>query len=190
MSESGPPGVGTETPSAAGAPTSHGRTARSFGERLVGALKLEADVYEEIEHDPSALGQAAGVVALGALAQGLAFVHVGFGGVVGGIVAGLIGWVLATAVVWAIGVKLMDHTSDFSELLRTLGFASAPKVLMVIGLLPIGPLRGLLSVAVAILTLVAFLIAVRQALDVSTGRAAWVCVLAVLASMALLLLVG
>jgi len=190
MTETGTSQPPNEPPAAAGGPTTGAPAQRSFVERLVAALKLEADVYEEVEHDPGALGQAAGVVALGALAQGLAYIHGGFGGLVGGVFAGLVGWVLATAIVWAIGVKIMDHTSDFPELLRTLGFASAPKLLMVIGVLPIGPLRGLLALAVGIVTLVAFVIAVRQALDVSTGRAAWVCLLGVLASMVLLLLLG
>ena len=37
---------------------------RSFGERLLGAIKLDATVYEEVEHTPDAVGQAAGVVVL------------------------------------------------------------------------------------------------------------------------------
>jgi len=101
------------------------------------------------------------------------------------VIGGLLGWVVGTAIIWAIGVKVMEHTSDFPELLRTLGFASAPKLLMAIGVLPIGPLRPLLGLAVGIVTLVAFVIAVRQALDVSTGRAVWVCVLGVAVSMLL-----
>ena len=44
---------------------------RSFGERLLGALRLDATVYEEVEHTPDALGQAAGVGALAAVARGL-----------------------------------------------------------------------------------------------------------------------
>ena len=37
-----------------------GDAARSFGARLVGAFKLDASVYEEVEHDTSAFGQASG----------------------------------------------------------------------------------------------------------------------------------
>ena len=44
---------------------------RSFGERLVGAIKLDATVYEEVEHTPDAMGQAAGVVALAVVARSL-----------------------------------------------------------------------------------------------------------------------
>jgi hypothetical protein len=164
---------------------------RSFGERLLGALKLDAAVYDEVEHDPAAMGQAAGVIALGALAEGLGALSVGgAGGLLGGIVSAFLGWLLSAAIIWLIGVKVMDHTSDYPELLRTLGFASAPKLLLAIGILPIGPLRPLLFFAVGIVTLVAFVIAVRQALDVSTGRAVWVCVLAVGVSLVLAFLLG
>ena len=44
---------------------------RSFLERILGALRLDADTYEEIEHDESALGQAVGVVALAAIAAAI-----------------------------------------------------------------------------------------------------------------------
>jgi len=44
-------------------------TPRSFTDRLVGALKLDPAVYDEIEHDPTAMGQSVAVVALGALAR-------------------------------------------------------------------------------------------------------------------------
>jgi hypothetical protein len=157
--------------------------ARSFGERFVGALKLDAHVYEEVEHDGSALGQAAAVVALAALAQGLGTAGAGggLGGAIGAIVGGFLGWVVATAVIWLIGVKLMDHSSDYLELLRTTGFASAPGVLMALGILPLGPLRAVLGLAVFVLSVIAYVIAVRQALDIGTGRAVVVCLLANLA---------
>ncbi len=156
---------------------------RPFGARLLGALKLEAGVYEEVEHDPAATGQAAGVVALAALAQWLASPFFPAVALLGGsLLATFLSWGVATAIVWAIGVKWFEHTSDFGELLRTLGFANAPALLLAIGIIPLGPLLGVLWLAVYVLLLIAFVIAVRQALDVSTGRAVFVCVLAVVAN--------
>lgn len=161
-------------------PTASGGPQRSFAERLWGALRLEASVYEEVEHDSEALGQAAGVIALGAVAQGLASVGVGgLGALVAAVVFAFVAWFVDTAIVWAIGVKAMSHTSDYRELLRTLGFASAPKLLMVIGIVPLGPLHVVLALGVLVLTLIAFVIAVRQALDVETGRAVLVCAIAI-----------
>jgi hypothetical protein len=162
---------------------------RSFGERLWGAIKLDASVYEEVEHDQSAMGQAAGVVAIGAIATGLAsLTGVTFGGLVGGIIAGLLGWILSAALIWAIGVKMMECSSDFGELMRTLGFASAPKFLLFFGV--IGFLRPLAWIVASVLTVIAFVIAVRQALDVGTGRALFVCLIAVGLSVLLGLFLG
>ena len=149
---------------------------RSFGERLLGAIKLDATVYEEVEHTPDAMGQAAGVVVLAVVAR-----IVGVPGDVGmatGLLSGLIGWFIGTAVIWLVGVQIMKHTSDFQELLRTLGFASAPQVLYLLGILPLGPLGPLLLLAVSVLGLFAWVIAVRQALDVTTGRSVVICLLA------------
>ena len=156
---------------------------RSFGERLIGALKLDPSVYEEVEHDPDAMGQAAMVVALGAVAAAIGAMGSGGAGVLGGIMAAFLGWAFGAGVVWLVGVQVMGHSSDYPELLRTLGFASAPRVLLVVGFIP--ALRGLAGLAVLVLSLIAWVIAVRQALDVETGRAVLVCVLAFLVQIAI-----
>ena len=163
---------------------------RSFGERLLGALRLDATVYEEVEHTPDALGQAAGVVALAALARALG-VSGDAGlieGLIGELVGGFMGWLFGAAVIWLIGVKILKHTSDFQELLRSLGFASAPQLLYVLGALPLGPLAPVLVLAVLVLGVFAWVIAVRQALDVTTGRSVGICVLAQIPGLILVLL--
>lgn len=166
-------------------------TNRSFQERLIGALKLDASVYEEVEHDDTAMGQAATVVALAAVAEGLGrLTEAGAPGLFGGVVSGFLGWGFGAAVVWLVGVKAMNCTSNMPELLRALGFASAPKLILVIGILPIGPLRGLIVLAAGILTLVAYVLAARQALDTETGRAVVVCILAAVVSFAIAMVLG
>ena len=42
----------------------------SFGERVVGAMRLDSNTFEEIERDPTAMGQAVGVIALAAVSTG------------------------------------------------------------------------------------------------------------------------
>ena len=68
----------------------------AFTERMFRAAKLDVHVYEEVEADTSATGQAMGVVLLSSLAGGVGSVGLGAGGlssfVVGGIAA-LIAWV-------------------------------------------------------------------------------------------------
>lgn len=154
---------------------------RSFLERVLGVIRLDAAVFDEVEHDPSAMGQAALVIALAALAQGVGGITSGgVAALIGGLMAGFLGWFLGAGIVWLVGVKVYEHTSDYGELLRTIGFASAPQLLLVLGVLPLGPLRALLHLGVAVLLVVVYVVAVRQALDVSTGRAIWVCGVAVL----------
>lgn len=168
MSESMPP----TTPTSTGAPP--GR--RTFPERLRGALMLDASTYDEVEHDPDALPQALGVVALAALCAGIGNVNGGAGGLFGGIVAAGIGWLLSAGVIWLVGVLVLKHTSDYPELLRTIGFAQAPQLALLLAGLP------LLGWLVRLLTfcwgLAAYVVAVREALDVETGRALLVCALA------------
>lgn len=145
---------------------------RGFWERLYGALTLDAQVFDEVEHDSEALWQAAAVVGLGAVAEGI-----GFPVRAGALVSGYVGWLVSVAVIWVVGVRILEHRSDFQELLRTIGFASAPKVLLALGII-LGPLRSLLWLFVLFLIVVAFVVAVRQALDVRTERAVAICLVA------------
>jgi hypothetical protein len=154
---------------------------RSFVERVIGALRLDAPTFDEIEHDRGALGQAAGVVVLGGVAAAIG-AGGGAGGLIGGVVGALVGWAISAGFVWLVGVFVMKHTSDYAELLRTLGFASAPQFLLLLRGIPV--LGALIGLAALLWGLAAWVVAVRQALDVSTGRAVVVCVLAVLVYMA------
>jgi hypothetical protein len=160
-----------------------GAPRRSFAQRLRGALLVDATVYEEVEHDVAALPQAAAVVALAALAAGLGgFTQFGF---VRGLLQVFVAWGVGAAVVWLIGVWLLRHTSDYPELLRTLGFALAPQLLFVIGAIPIDLLKAIVGPAVWVLSIVAWVLAVRQALDISTGRAVAICIFAHVVSLIL-----
>ena len=101
----------------------------SFTERMIGAAKLDVRVYEEVEADTGATGQAMGVVLLSSLAGGIGTVGLGAGGlggvVVGGLVA-LIGWVTWAFLTYIIGTRLLAEPqtrADVGELMRTLGFA-------------------------------------------------------------------
>ena len=166
-----------------------GGATRTFGERLLGALRLDASVYEEVEHDTTALGQAAIVVLLASFSQGAAaFQEVGVGGALASIFGSFLGWGIGAGIVWVIGVKIMNCTSDYGELLRTLGFATVPGILGALGVLPLGDFEWALGLLIFVLSVIAAVIAVRQALDVSTGRAIVVCIIANLVPVALILL--
>jgi hypothetical protein len=140
-------------------------------------MKLDVRVYEEVEGDRSAMPQALAVVVLAAVAGGIG-VGSGIRGLVFGTVAGLLGWAVWAWLTYFIGTHLLpepDTKADIGELLRTIGFATSPGILRVAGIVPIlGPIVIVVS---AVWTLVAVVIAVRQALDYrSTGRAIGVCI--------------
>ena len=64
----------------------------SFTDRMIGAAKLDVRIYEEVEGDTSATGQAMGVVLLASLANAIG---AGLGGLGPFVVVGigaLIGW--------------------------------------------------------------------------------------------------
>ncbi|MGD8896464.1 MAG: YIP1 family protein [Acidobacteriota bacterium] len=151
----------------------------SFVERVVGAARLDVRIYEEVEADATATPQAMGVVALAALAGGIGVARAGGTGVLATVVGGLVGWVVWAALIWLVGAKLLPESStksDIGELLRTLGFAASPGLLLVLRILPL--IGWLVAFVVWIWQLAATVVAVRQALDYkSTGRAVLVCLI-------------
>lgn len=152
----------------------------NFSERLMGAARLDVSTYEEVEADTTATGQAMIVVVLSSLAAGIGSIgDVGVVGILGITVAALIGWFIWAGLTYLIGTKMLPEPqtkADMGELLRTTGFASSPGILRVLGILPL--LGGLVSLVASIWMLVAFVIAVRQALDYKgTGRAVAVCLI-------------
>ena len=149
-------------------------------ERMIGAARLDVATYEEVEADTSATGQAMAVVALSSLAAGLGnILNGGVTGVIGGVIAALISWAIWAGLTYIIGTKLLPEPqtkADFGQLLRCLGFASAPGVLLVFVIIPL--LGTLVAIIVAFWTLATMVVAVRQALDYkSTARAVGVCVI-------------
>ena len=150
----------------------------SLVDRMIRAAKLEPALYEEVEADTTATGQALTVVALSAVAAGIGGWSDGHNhGVIGGLIGALGGWVLWAFLTYVIGTKLMpgpNTHSNVGELLRTTGFAAAPGMLRLLGGLPgVGAILGFVS---AVWMLAAFVVAVRQALDYQeTWRAVVVC---------------
>ena len=104
---------------------------------------------------------------------------------VGSIVGALIGWVVGAVVVWFIGTRLLpgkNTEADFGQLLRTVGFAQAPGLFGILGVIPI--LGWLIGFLVGIWVLVGTVVAVRQALDYDdTLKPIIVCLIAWVAMM-------
>jgi hypothetical protein len=142
---------------------------RSIIDRMRGAATLDIATYEEVEADTSATGQAAIVVIISAIASAIGAMGPGGPSVVGVLIGSLISWLLWAGITYVIGDKIFGGTATWGELLRTLGFAQSPRILLVLGIIPV--FGYLVWFAVAAWVLVAGIIAIRQALDFSTQKA-------------------
>jgi hypothetical protein len=152
-----------------------------FVKRMIRAAKLDPSLYEEVEADHTAVGQALGVVVLSSLAAGIGTIgrFGGYSHVFGWMITDLILWFVWATMTYWIGTRILPEPqtkSDIGELLRTLGFAATPGIIRVLGVLP-GLMVPTLIIA-RIWSLIAMVIAVRQALDYkSTARAVGVCLI-------------
>ncbi len=142
---------------------------RSLLDRMRGAAFLEIATYEEVEHDESLTRQAALVVAIVAIARGIGGLNEGTQGIFIGILLALLGWLLWAGITYLIGDKFLGGTATWGELLRTLGYAQSPGLLLVVGFVPL--VGWLVALIVPIWLLVTGIVAIRQALDFSTGKA-------------------
>ncbi len=162
-------------------------------ERMIRASRLDPALYEEVEADPSTMGQAVAVVIISSVAAGLGSALAGgFAGLLGGTLMALLGWFLWSLVVYLIGTRALPEPqteADYGQLLRTIGFSSAPGVLMLFAFIPY--LGWVIGLGVRIWMLVAMVVAIRQALDYrSTGRAVVVALLGWLAYLLLAVVLG
>ncbi len=151
-----------------------------FGNRIFRAARLDVDLYEEVEADKSALGQAMSVVVLSSMAAGIGSTSkAGLFGMLMMVLVALAGWYIWAYLTYFIGTRLLPEPqtkADHGELLRTIGFSSSPGLIRVLGIIP--GMQSIVFPIAAIWMLVAMVIAVRQALDYSsTLRAIGVCLI-------------
>jgi hypothetical protein len=154
--------------------------AMTFGERVVGAMTLDPNTFEDIERDTSAITQTVGVIVLAAVAAGIGNIYWGgLSGIVSGALVSLIGFLVWSLIVWLVGTKMLPEPAtkaDFAETFRVIGFSAAPGLTAVITIIPI--LGWLLLFAIMLWQLAAMVVAVRQVLDYSTtGKAVLVVVI-------------
>ncbi len=164
----------------------------NFGNRIIRAARLDVALYEEVEADKSASGQAMGVVVLSSIAAGIGNASTaGLLGTLMMVVVALVGWYIWAYLTYLIGTKLLPEPqtkADHGELLRTIGFSSSPGLIRVLGIIP--GVQSIVFPIAAIWMLVAMIIAVRQALDYnSTLRAIGVCVIGWIVQIVLFVLV-
>ena len=146
----------------------------TFGDRVVGAMRLDENTFEDVERDPTAIGQAVGVIVLAAVSAGIG--NIWWGGITGilqGALMSVLSFLIWSLIVWLVGTKLMPEPTtqaDFPQTFRTLGFAAAPGLASVITIIPI--LGYLLMLVIWLWQIAAMVVAVKAVLDYSTiGKA-------------------
>lgn len=137
-------------------------------ERMTQAAFLNIDTYEAVEADETATGQAAIVVMIVAACQAIGSSGIGLFGAMWEAAFSLIAWGVWAGVTYVVGDKIFGADATWGELLRTIGFAQAPGVLFILGVLPF--IGGFASLGASIWILIAGFIGIRQALDISNGK--------------------
>lgn len=145
-------------------------TGGALGKRMVGAMFLDVDTFEEVEHDEDATGQAAIVVIMVAVASGIGASGAGLFGALFASVGALVDWVVWAGIVYLVGDKIFGGKATWGEIMRTLGFAQAPGIFWIFAIVP---LLGLpVYLAVQLWVAIASFIAIRQGLDIGNAKTA------------------
>ena len=157
---------------------------RLFFNRFVRAARLDVELYREIVADPLTLNQAWITVLIYCMAAAWgSFGGVGAVGTNIAMITTLIGWYIwAFFTYFAASRFFRENQNDLGRMqrktvIRAMGFASAPGVVRLLGVIP-G--LGIVILAVATIWMIAAsTIAVKQALNFeSTYRAAAACIIA------------
>ena len=168
--------------------------------RMIRAAKLDASLYEEVEKDVTATNQAILVVVIASICSGIGAAiggHTigGLGGLVfglvGGVISALLSWFIWSFITYFIGTRVFKGPkteATYGELLRCIGFSNSPGTLRILSFIPI--LGFVITFIAGIWSLVAMVIAVRQALDFSTGRAIATCIVGFIIMLIITVVVG
>jgi len=147
--------------------------------RVGRVLRLDRTVFREVESDTTAMGQAWTVVILATLSTALGgflremVAGSGLGrpilGLVSGLIIGLVGFLVWSFVVYFVGTRFFSGRADYSEMIRTLGFAYSPNIFSIVAAVPV--IGALLSFLISLWGIVAGFFAVREGLDLDTTKA-------------------
>ena len=157
---------------------------RLFLDRFIRAARLDVELYKEVVADPLTLNQAWITVLIYCMAASWgSFGGVGAIGTNIAMITTLIGWYVWAFFTYFAATRLFHETQteidrlDRKTVIRAMGFASAPGVVRLLGVIP--GLGIVVLVGATIWMIVSSTIAVKQALNFeSTYRAAAACIIA------------
>lgn len=138
--------------------------------RLTRMVKLDFTVFPEIEQDEAATTEAAVIVLVTSLIGALGLIGAGFWRFLLQFVISVgVGWLLWSYITLIVGTRLFGGSATFWGMARTLGYASAPGILRLLGFIPI--IGWLFSLAAWVLSLILGFYAVRETLELTTEKA-------------------
>ena len=152
---------------------------RKLFRRMIGAPRLDAQTYEEVEADPASITGSVLVVLAASVAAAIGSGVLDWAGLISTLMVSLATWAIWVGLTYFIGTQLLpgpETHSSIAEVLRTTGFSAAPGVLRILGLIP--GIGWAIFIGITVWMLLTFIVAIRQALDYSnSGRAFAVCFL-------------
>lgn len=156
-------------------------------DRMIRAAKLDPTLFEEVARDESTMSEALTVVVIASAASGIGLSLAGPVGLIGGAIAALVSWFIWAWLAFFVGTVMVPDpgtNTDLSAVLRVTGYAAAPGVLSVLGLIPLlGPLAALVA---SFWTLATFIVAIRVVMNFDgNGKAVLVCIVGWLVKMAI-----
>jgi hypothetical protein len=137
-----------------------------FFNRVFRSIKIDPDVYDEVQKDKTATLSAAIVVVISSLAAGIAAKQLGASSFIFAPILSLLSWFVWAYIVYFVGVKLFPDAktkTTHAALLRAIGFSSAPGIIRVFGLTP--ELMTVTFIGSALWMLACMVVAVRQTLN-------------------------
>lgn len=144
-------------------------------QRVVRALSFDTKFYDEARDTPALTNEALYVVIGSTLLASLGALGGGFRGLIATLLAGIVGYYVWAWVTKIVGASFFNGTGDTGMLLRTLGYAYAPRALGLLGFLPcVGGIALFLSF---IWTLATGVLAVREGHSVDTTKAIVICII-------------
>ncbi|MEW5939673.1 MAG: Yip1 family protein [Chloroflexota bacterium] len=172
-------------------------------ERIMGIITLKAPTYKEVAHDEKATMEAAIIVAIVAVIQAImGLITPGMMGQPSGGVMGAILSVIGAFVIWfvsawllAVIAKAFGGKTDTSEMLRVTGYVYVFNLVGLLALLgfisqALLCLVGIVVFVALILSLIGYVIGVREAAEFSTGNAVITALIVVVISWVISLGIG
>jgi hypothetical protein len=174
-----------------------GAGSSSIVERMLGFVRLNERVIKDVERDTNATSQALIVVVLAAIASAIGAIVTTtqqeqsvLGSILGGAISAVAGWIVFSVIAYFVGASLFSTSQTsvtIGQVLRVVGFAQTPKLLSVLGFIPV--LGGIASLVGWIWFVVVAIVAIRTAFEFTTERAIGTAIMALIVQAVVVVLI-